>query len=41
MAVRAQRRPKVTGLDAMIGEAGRVSRVLVPGVGGKVVRADA
>lgn len=37
LAVRAQKRPKVTGLDAMIGEHGRVSRVLVPGVGGKIV----
>ena len=37
LAVRAQRRPKATGLDAMIGESGRVSQVLIPGVGGKVV----
>lgn len=37
LAVRAQRRPHVTGLEAMIGETGRVSRALVPGVGGKVV----
>ena len=37
LAVRAQRRPKFSGLEAMIGEHGRVSRPLVPGVGGKVV----
>lgn len=37
LAVRAQKRPKATGLEAMIGEHGRVSRTLIPGVGGKVV----